>query len=99
MDLKKMMGSCSKRKQYVEVLATHYIDGTVRPRTIIMASGPVFEIDEVKNVTRAKTQRTGEVATRYTIKIGKNETFLFCDDGRWFVEMKEPVGVGENRVM
>lgn len=86
------MAYTSKRKQYVEVLATHYIDGTVRPRTIIMASGPVFEIDEVKHVTRAKTQRTGEVATRYTIKIGKNETFLFCDDGRWFVEMKEPAG-------
>lgn len=86
------MNSCSKRKQYVEVLATHYIDGTVRPRTIIMASGPVFDIDEVKSVCRAKTQRTGEVALRYTIKIGNHETFLFCDDGRWFVEMKEPGG-------
>ena len=70
------------RKQYVEVLATHYIDGSVRPRTIIMAEGPTFSIDEVKNVTRAKTVRTGEVALRYTIKIGKRETFLFCDDGR-----------------
>ena len=83
----------TRRKQYVEVLATHYIDGSVRPRTIIMAEGPTFSIDEVKNVTRAKTVRTGEVALRYTIKIGKRETFLFCDDGRWFVEMKEPVGV------
>lgn len=86
------MAACSRRKQYVEVLATHYIDGTVRPRTIIMASGPVFEIDEVRNVTRAKTRRTGETALRYTVRIGKKETFLFCDDGRWFVEMKEPVG-------
>lgn len=84
----------TRRKQYVEVLATHYIDGSVRPRTIIMANGPAFSIDEVKHVTRAKTMRTGEVALRYTVKIGKRETFLFCDDGRWFVEMKEPVGVG-----
>lgn len=83
----------TRRKQYVEVLATHYIDGSVRPRTIIMAEGPTFSIDEVKNVVRAKTLRSGEVALRYTIKIGKRETFLFCDDGRWFVEMKEPVGV------
>ena len=83
------MGAGCKRKQYVEVIATHYIDGTVRPRTIVMASGPVFEIDEVRHVTRAKTMGTGEKALRYTVKIGKHETFLFCDDGRWFVEMKD----------
>lgn len=84
--------NCSRRKQYVEVLATHYIDGTVRPRTIIMASGPTYEIDDGKTVCRAKTQRTGEVAIRYTIKIQGKETFLYNDDGRWFVEMKEAGG-------
>jgi hypothetical protein len=83
------MRPCSKRKQYVEVLATHHIDGTVRPRTIILADGPMYEIDEVKSVNRAKTQRTGEVALRYTIKIKNQETYLYDDSGRWFVEMKE----------
>ena len=83
----------TRRKQYVEVLATHYIDGSIRPRTIIMADGPTYSINEVKHITRAKTLRTGEVDLRYTVKIGKQETFLLCDDGRWFVEMKEPAGV------
>lgn len=83
---------CSRRKQYVEVLATHYIDGTVRPRTISMADGPTYEIDDVKTVCRAKTKRTGEVATRYTIQIKGKETFLYNDSGRWFVEMKESGG-------
>lgn len=80
----------SRRKQYVEVLATHHIDGSTRPRTIIMADGPVFEIDEVKSVGRAKTGCTGETALRYRVKIGKTETYLYRDDDRWFVEMKEP---------
>ena len=78
-----------KRKQYVEVLATHHIDGSIRPRTIILADGPIFDIDEVKHVTRAKTKMTGEVALRYTVKIKNQETYLFQDDDRWFVEMKE----------
>jgi hypothetical protein len=86
------MRPCSRRKQYVEVLATHYIDGTVRPRTIILADGPVYEIDEVKSVNRAKTQRTGEIALRYTVKIKNQETYLYDDSGRWFVEMKEASG-------
>lgn len=78
-----------KRKQYVEVLATHHIDGSVQPRTIIMAGGPKFEIDEVKSVARTTPRHIGTEALRYTIRIKNQETFLFCDDGRWFVEMKE----------
>lgn len=37
-----------RRKQYVEVLATHYIDGTVRPQSIVFAAGDIFDIEEVK---------------------------------------------------
>ncbi len=29
----------SRRKQYVEVVATHRIDGSVRPQTITFAAG------------------------------------------------------------
>ncbi len=77
------------RKQYVEVLATHHIDGEVRPRRIVMADGHVYDIDDVKHVCRAATRRTGEVALRYTVRIRGRETYLFEDGGRWFVEMKE----------
>lgn len=81
--------SCSRRKQYVEVLATHRIDGSVRPRTIIMADGPTFEIDEVKSVARAKAPCSREIVLCYTIKVRGQETHLYNDDDRWFVEMKE----------
>ena len=83
------MAADSRRKQYVEVLATHYIDGTVQPRRIILGDGPVYEIDQVRSVTRTRTLRTGEVAIRYTIRIGNHETFLYEDNGRWYVEAKD----------
>lgn len=83
------MRSCSRRKQYVEVVATHYVDGSIRPRRIIMANGLGYEIDEVKNIRQTVMQSTGESVQRYTIQIKNRETFLFYNDGRWFVEMKE----------
>lgn len=35
-----MISTC-RRKQYVEVVATHYIDGGVRPQKIVLATGQV----------------------------------------------------------
>ena len=40
------MKDFARRKQYVEVVATHYIDGSVRPQKIILATGPVYEIED-----------------------------------------------------
>ena len=40
----------SRRKQYVEVLATHYVDGKVRPRTISIPLVGELDIQEVKRV-------------------------------------------------
>ena len=83
------MPASSRRKQYVEVLATHYIDGAVCPRTIIFADGRTFDIEQVRGSTRARTSRTGEVVQRYAIVVQGVETYLYCDSGRYFVEMKE----------
>ena len=83
------MPGSSRRKQYVEVLATHYIDGAVRPRTIIFADGRTYDIEDVKGSVRAKTGRAGEIALRYTIVVLGRETYLYCDSGRYFVEVKE----------
>lgn len=77
-----------RRKQYVEVVATHYIDGSVRPQKIVLATGPVFEIEDSREAVRGKARTTGEMARRYVVKIRGKETFLFRDGERWFVEMK-----------
>ncbi len=79
----------ARRKQYVEVIATHHIDGSVRPQQIIFASGPIFDIEEVLGVGSGKTKTTREIAKRYSIRVKGRETCLYEDGGRWFVEMKE----------
>jgi len=83
------MQDCSRRKQYVEVLVRHGIDGTVQPKTIVMANGPSYKIDRVKGISRAKTPHPGEAVLRYTILIGSHETYLYEDNGRFYVEIKE----------
>ncbi len=79
----------ARRKQYVEVIATHHIDGSTRPQQIIFAAGPIYDIEEVLKVARAKTRTTREIAKCYSIRVKGRETCLYEDGGRWFVEMKE----------
>ena len=78
----------SRRKQYVEVIATHRIDGSVRPQVITFAAGNRYDIDEVIRAGKTKDYTTSEIALCYTIKIKGKETHLYEDSGRWFVLMK-----------
>ena len=78
-----------RRKQYVEVVATHCVDGSVHPQKILLANGPVFEIQDSREAAPSKAPATGEWTRRYVVKIKGKETFLYEASGRWFVEMKE----------
>ena len=78
----------SPPKQYVEVVATHYIDGAVRPQKIVLATGPVYEIEDSREAAAGKAHSTGELARRYIVKIKGKETCLYETGGRCFVEMK-----------
>ena len=82
-----MISTC-RRKQYVEVVATHYIDGGVRPQKIVLATGQVYDVEDSRETSRSKAPTTGEVARRYLVKIKGQETCLYETSGRWFVEMK-----------
>lgn len=83
------MKECARRKQYVEVVATHYIDGSVRPQKIVLATGPVFDIEDSREAAPGKAGFTGELARRFMVKIRGKETCLYETGGKWFVEMKE----------
>lgn len=78
----------TKRKQHVEVIATHHIDGSVRPQRIIFAAGPIFDVEDVKDSTRVKTGSTHEIANRYAVVVKGKETYLYEDCGKWFVLMR-----------
>ena len=54
----------ARRKQYVEVVATHYIDGSVRPQKIVLATGPVYELQDSREAAPGTAHTTGEIARR-----------------------------------
>jgi hypothetical protein len=76
------------RKVYVGVQLTVSPEGDVRPSTITFEDGTIYEIDRLKYRCRAHATKVGGTGIRYTVVIRGQETFLFEDDGKWFVEAK-----------
>ena len=88
------MKSC---KTYVEVSVIFDEDGRMTPRTLLWEDGTRFEIDRILDVRPAPALRGGGYGDRYTIRIGRQQSYLFFERstalsgtqvGRWFVERK-----------
>ena len=80
------------RKVYVEVQLTVSPEGDVRPNTIKFEDGTVYEIDRLRHRCRAHATKVGGTGIRYTVVIRGQETYLFEDDEKWFVEARGNVG-------
>ena len=80
------------RKVYVEVQLTVSPEGDIRPNTIKFEDGTVYEIDRLRHRCRAHATKVGGTGIRYTVVIRGQETYLFEDDGKWFVEARGTVG-------
>ena len=76
------------RKVFVSVLAEHDPTGQIKPLSITWEDGRVFEIDRVIDVRQAASLKAGGLGIRYTCRICGKETYLFDEEGRWFVEAK-----------
>ena len=76
------------KKEYVSILAQIQRDGSIQPIGILLEDGRKYDIDEVKDKCRAASLKAGGCGIRYTIRIGGRDTYLFDEDGRWFVEMR-----------
>jgi len=87
-----VQGIAHRKKQYVEVTALHDEEGLVAPLAIKWEDGRRFEIDEVLDRRRAAALKVGGTGTRYLVRIGGRETFLYYEDPRWFVEAIVPDG-------
>jgi hypothetical protein len=73
-------------KVFVQVVAEHNEDGKVKPLSLKWEDGRVFTIDRVLDVRMAASLKAGGQGIRYTCRIRGKEVYLFCDEGRWFVE-------------
>lgn len=76
------------RRVYVRVIVEYDEAGGVRPLSIAWEDGRSFEVDRLLDVRRAAATKAGGQGIRYTCRIRGHETYLFEDDGRWFVEGK-----------
>ena len=74
------------RKVYVRVIAEFDETGNVIPVSVIWEDGRRFVIDKITDVRRAYAAKVGGTGIRYTVYINSKRTFLFCDEGKWFVE-------------
>ena len=81
-----MKGTVARRKRYVSVEAIFDEDGRMLPTAVRWDDGRRFSIDEVRDVRRAASLKTGGDGMRYTVRIGTNITYLFYEEPRWFVE-------------
>lgn len=76
------------KKVFVEVIAKCDIDGKIFPLSVLWNDGRRFTVDRILDIRPAASLKAGGTGTRYLIRIGKNETHLFLESGRWFVEAK-----------
>ncbi len=74
------------RKVFVKVLVQFDEYGNVLPVNITWEDGRKYEIDRVTDVRRACAMKVGGTAIRYTVKINGRFTYLYEDEGKWFVE-------------
>ena len=75
------------KKEYVEVYVLYTIEGRCIPRHLIFR-GQRYEIDKILDVRPGVSIKVGGVGMRYTIVIDGTTTFLYEEDGKWFVEAK-----------
>lgn len=74
---------------YVRVVVEYDEAGGIRPLSIGWEDGRTFEVDRLLDVRRAAATKAGGQGMRYTCRILGKETYLFEDNGRWFVEAKD----------
>lgn len=73
-------------KNYIRVIAEHRPDGSIRPVKIEVDES-WYEVDRLLDVRMAASLKIGGQGIRYTCKISGKQVYLFCDDGRWFIEI------------
>ena len=80
-------GTVGQKRTYIDSCAD--LHGWLDPGAgILLEDGRKYDIDEVKDKCRAASLKAGGCGLRYTIRIGARDTYLFDEDGRWFVELR-----------
>lgn len=70
---------------YLEVTAKFDSTGQIVPISFIWA-GRKINIDRVSDARPAASLKHGGQGMRYTCRTGSISYYLYCDDGKWFLD-------------
>lgn len=80
----------SYQKTFVSTVVYYSPEGELRPLKILWRDGRSYTIDRILDVCPAASMKAGGCGTRFTCRIARQITYLFYEEGRWFVEEKCP---------
>jgi hypothetical protein len=78
----------NNQKVYVRVAAEFSPEGKLIPVAFWWENGRRYTIDRVVDACRAASLKAGGIGIRYTCIVRGQETFLYYDESRWFMERK-----------
>ena len=76
------------RKVFVETITKYTVDGQLIPLSVTWENGYRYDVDRVLEVKQAASLKVGGCGIRYKCRIQGKETYLFLENGKWFVEAK-----------
>lgn len=77
------------RKVYVAVNADFTPEGTIMPLSFVWDDGRRFTVDRVLDMRPAASLKAGGQGLRYTCRISGKQSYLFYENGRWFMEGRD----------
>lgn len=77
-----------REKRYVGVVSETDTAGNTWPKQIIWQDGARYDVDKVLAVRPAWSQKALAKGLRYSIRVEGQETYLYYENPRWFVEAK-----------
>lgn len=72
--------------EFLEVTAKFDSTGRIIPMSFIWV-GRKINIDKVTDSRPAASLKHGGQGMRYTCRTGNQSYYLFCDEGKWFLEV------------
>jgi hypothetical protein len=84
----KAMAVEKYKKTFVSVIAVHIPGQEPEPIRVKLPDGRSYHIDHAGNPQQAPAHKTGGHGLRYEVRVMKKTTYLFFDNGAWFIEEK-----------
>ena len=74
-------------KKFVRCLVEFDENGVKTPKQIVF-NDKTFVVDKVLEIKNCASFKVGGIGERYLIRNNNKQTFIFFEEGKWFVEAK-----------